>query len=62
MEDIYVKLWDVEQALCSACQRSVIGICPHRGQTLDSDKTLCPTLKALRQLPQINIKDTQKDG
>lgn len=53
---VTVALSDVENAICMSCQRSVIGICPHRGnEPYNPEKVTCPTLRVLRGLPQYSI-------
>ena len=53
METLLVSLADAEQCICTHCQRSVIGICPLRGnEPGNPEKTTCPTIAALRSLKQ----------
>lgn len=48
---VLVELSEVENAICMSCGRSVIGICPLRGNEPNNpEKTVCPTIKALRGL------------
>ena len=55
-----VSLWDVESTLCNNCQRSVIGICPHRNNEPENpEKTKCPTLQKLRLLPRYKGESIQ---
>lgn len=53
-----VSLADAEQCICTHCQRSIIGICPQRG---NPEKTICPTIMALRSLKRYPQQPSQ-DG
>lgn len=55
MKEVLVRLWDVEQTVCMSCQRSIIGICPHRGNEPDNpEKATCPVIKRLRELEKFH--------
>lgn len=48
---VLISLQDAEQCVCMHCRRSVIGICPLRGnEPTNPEKATCPTIRALREL------------